>query len=406
MNNKYIISENHKTNQVENNIKNKDLIKKQNSFGKLYLTKRMNFSNYLLNKQLKNTNIKKSNSYHKNKMLPHINIIKNAKIDEKKSIPITYYQTFDIQMQDPNEKEKLIAELCSLQNDMYAQDEELNMLYTLYNKLQDNNLTNKIVIEKILCINDTSDNNNDDNNVDNNNDNSNNEVNSNIKNGKMSIKDKRINLLKLQIKNYDKNIEKQKIFLSETKKEKNITNFITMNKLINNKNKELEQLIIGSQKLQYCQKDMDTKYDFLNFSINKYKDNNYNLKLKIELNKKEKKINDQQIQIITKEIEDVHKKLDKLETELDSILQSKKEKKDKLDKLKTEYRKSGELQKEKEKIENDLNMYCSKIEESKKILEKNDTKINMIKKENNELKNDISIMKEENNILNEKGKQN
>ena len=218
MNNKYIISENHKTNQVENNIKNKDLKKKQNSFGKLYLTKRMNFSNYLLNKQLKNTNIKKSNSYHKNKMLPHINIIKNAKIDEKKSIPITYYQTFDIQMQDPNEKEKLIAELCSLQNDMYAQDEELNMLYTIYNKLQDNNLTNKIVIEKILCINDTSDNNNDDNNVDTNNDNSNNEVNSKIKHGKMSIKDKRINLLKLQIKNYDKNIEKQKIFLSETKK--------------------------------------------------------------------------------------------------------------------------------------------------------------------------------------------
>ena len=42
----------------------------------------------------------------------------------------------------------------------------------------------------------------------------------------------------------------------------NINNFININKLLDEKNRELESLVSGSQKLQYSQHEMEKKVDF------------------------------------------------------------------------------------------------------------------------------------------------
>lgn len=205
MNKKILISENKKSIKTESNYKAKKFNKKENSFGTLKYTKRITLSKFLLKKRInhakeKNNNKnllikKKSLSYSKREKFPLINI-KNKKTHEKKQELIISYYIMDIQFQEPNEKEKIIKNFLNLQDEINLQNEELNLLKDHCTKLQDINLTYKTIIEKIL-------------NIENNNTEENNDINS--KNGKKILKEKqRTKILKLQIENYDKKIEKKK----------------------------------------------------------------------------------------------------------------------------------------------------------------------------------------------------
>ena len=181
----------------------------------------------------------------------------------------------EIQNKEPNELEKIIEQLLKLKDDTEQINQEQYLLNNYIYKLEDNNLSYKTIIEKLLE--------NEDCNIDHNEN-----TGKYYKKIKNFPNEKKVSLLKLQIENYNKNIVKQNEVLIEEKNEKRIINFMNINKLINNKNKELEELILESNKLQNLYNDIYNKVDFLNYYIKKYKDNNFNLKIKIEMKKKNK----------------------------------------------------------------------------------------------------------------------
>ena len=401
MKSKYLTLKNQKIIKTEYQYKLKPFNKKPNNFGKIYFTKKIPLTKYLLQKKLKLTNNtkkiispKKSLSYSKKENFPLINFT-NIKKDEKKSALILSSNSMDMKAKEPIEKEKIIEQLLLIQDDMEELNQEFNLLNIHMNKLQDNNLSYKTIIEKLLGI-EVNENNND--NVENK------EINS--KNNKTTLKEKKIKLLKIEIDNYDKNIEKQNEILSEGKKEKKIINFININKLINNKNRELEDLIAESNKLQSLHIDMDKKVNFLNYHSKKYKDNIFKLKIKIEMNKKSIKYFEEKIENIQKEIKQSNEKIDILEKELTNIEQNitnKKEQKEKIDK---EYQENTELEKEKDQDYDELNKLDLRIIDLKKIVERNENKINSNKKHINNLENKIPTLKEQIYKLIEKEKQN
>ena len=153
MNNKYTINENQKSNKKESKIR--ILIKNPNSSGRLYVSKNMKISN-LLKQKIKFLNNNKKilpkekslASYQKRSNLPIINI-NNIDSCKKKLSTIKSFNTIET-LKDQGLKEKVIVELDNQQNDIDAQNQQLNNLQSLYSKLQDNNLTYKIVMEKIL----------------------------------------------------------------------------------------------------------------------------------------------------------------------------------------------------------------------------------------------------------------
>ena len=181
----------------------------------------------------------------------------------------------EIQNKEPNELEKIIEQLLKLKDDTEQINQEQYLLNNYIYKLEDNNLSYKTIIEKLLE--------NEDGNIDHNEN-----TGKYYKKIKNFPNEKKVSLLKLQIENYNKNIVKQNEVLIEEKNEKRIINFMNINKLVNNKNKELEELILESNKLQNLYNDIYNKVDFLNYYIKKYKDNNFNLKIKIEMKKKNK----------------------------------------------------------------------------------------------------------------------
>jgi len=309
---------------------------------------------------------------------------------------------FKIRSEDQIEKEKLITQIFRIEDEINEKNEELNEYRDFYHHLQENNLTFKAIIEKLLNIEENTQINNENNETNN----ENNKI-EEIKNkNKNKYTDKKIKRLKLQIINYDKDIEEKEKFLDKTKNTKKINNFIFINKLLNEKNRELETLVSKSKNYQYYQHDMEKKINFYFSSIKSYRENYTKLKDKLKINEKELILSEKDIEQSKQEIEDYYNKLYKLEEELKILENNNSKKKEEVDKIKEVYDTQKDLQKEKEIIEKDLENINNKVYNIKKIMEKNNRNIIRIKYENEELQNDISILKEENNIVNEKAKQN
>ena len=139
MKNKYLIRGNKRSIKTESNYKIKHN-KKQRNVEKIIYSKKITFEKYLLNKNIKisNNNKKKSNpkfSYNKRYNFPLITINNKIKRKEKKKDLIISYNIMDIQIQEQNEKEKIIEQLLCLKDDMQEQNLQLNLLKFYYNKL-------------------------------------------------------------------------------------------------------------------------------------------------------------------------------------------------------------------------------------------------------------------------------
>ena len=246
MDRKSFISENQKNNQFDSNLKFNKLKKRQFSIEKLAINtkinkKKVSILQFLFNKQDKALSTRKVHSrekdstfYTKANHLPPLNLntVKNS--PKKQLQTINYESAYEIPQPDINEKENVISQLLSEKNEKNKKKKELNDLRKKYKKLKDNNLTYKVKIEKILNIEDDGVEDDEMNN---------NDIYKEIK--KINKKDKGvINALKRQILDYDKSIEEKNKILEETKKEERINNFININKLINEKNRELESLVV------------------------------------------------------------------------------------------------------------------------------------------------------------------
>ena len=309
-----------------------------------------------------------------------------------------YSDMLSTKIENQTEKEIIISEIFKLQSEIYDKDEELKKYNKIYRKLEEHNMTFKVILERILNAGGEKENENQ--NIDN--DNNNNAIDENTKTNK--LRQRQISMLKLQVENYDKTIEEKEKILDETKKGKKINNFIIINSLINKKNKELENLITNSQKLQYSQHGIDKRIDFLISSIKKFKQYNSKLEQKLKINEKDDKYYKDEYEISIKEIENYNSKINKLENELKILEDQNLNKKQRLNEIIKVYEKDKDLEEEEEIINNNLDNINIKVESIKKMIEKNKTKINIIKVENQVFENDLNIYKQESDKINERFK--
>ena len=290
---------------------------------------------------------------------------------------------------DTVEKEKVLNQIILSKKDLDKINNDLKEYKKFYHQLQETNLTFKVIIERLLKINQL------DNSLDN--------IEYTISENKKL--EKKLSPFKKQLINYEKSIERQERILTETKKEKKINNFYEINNLLDEKNQELENLISQNKKLQMSK---HAKYEQINYYYNTIQDlrDNYT-KMDGHLKINEKKLNncDDEIYDLETEKEQIIKKLNGIIEESVNIDLSNEHKKKELNSIKKKYERQKNIEKNKEKDENELINILNKIENMKKIIEKNNNKINMINYDNDEMENDIYIMQAENDKLIDKYKQ-
>jgi chromosome segregation ATPase len=389
------ISENEKNMQTEPNEKIK-----YNSINKFIIRNKLEYKRPKKNKTFVK-NFSKNKESIANIKKSHFPFLKlnsknsNTSLTSKDS---WYSDMLSTKIENQTEKEIIISEIFKLQSEIYDKDEELKKYNKIYRKLEEHNMTFKVILERILNAGGEKENENQ--NIDN--DNNNNAIDENTKTNK--LRQRQISMLKLQVENYDKTIEEKEKILDETKKGKKINNFIIINSLINKKNKELENLITNSQKLQYSQHGIDKRIDFLISSIKKFKQYNSKLEQKLKINEKDDKYYKDEYEIGIKEIENYNSKISKLENELKILEDQNLNKKQRLNEIIKVYEKDKDLEEEEEIINNNLDNINIKVESIKKIIEKNKTKINIIKVENQVFENDLNIYKQESDKINERFK--
>ena len=290
---------------------------------------------------------------------------------------------------DTVEKEKLLNQLIISKKDLDKINNDLKEYKKFYHQLQETNLTFKVIIERLLKINQPE------NSLDN--------IEYTISEDKKL--EKKLSPFKKQLINYEKSIERQERILTETKKEKKINSFYEINNLLDEKNQELENLISQNKKLQMSK---HAKYEQINYYYNTIQDLRDNFtKMDGHLKINEKKINniDDDIYNLETEKETIIKKLNVIIEESVNIDLNNEHKKKELKSIKKKYERQKQIEKDKEKDDNDLINILNKIENMKKIIEKNNNKINMINYDNDEMENDTYIMQAENDKLIDKYKQ-
>ena len=293
------------------------------------------------------------------------------------------------QKEDYVEKERIILQLILTKNEMDKIDNDMKDYKNFYNKLKETNMTFKTIIEKILKIKEPE----------------NNEESSefeiiNI----LNKKDTKLNAFKKQIINYEKIIEKQEKKLTEVKKEKKTNDFYEKNNLIDDKNRELEDLVSKNKKLQMKKHGKDEDINYYFNEINDLKVSS--LKMQESIKSLEKNINniEKEIYNLQNEKYQIVKKFGSL-VENSLILETNTgQKKEELKSLTDEYERIKDIKGEKDKDETELLNIQNKIDAIKRIIDKNNNKMKMINYDNEQIENDLYIIQAETDRLNEKYK--
>ena len=291
--------------------------------------------------------------------------------------------------EDYVEKERIILQLILTKNEMDKIDNDMKDYKNFYNKLKETNMTFKTIIEKILKIKEPE----------------NNEESSefeiiNI----LNKKDTKLNAFKKQIINYEKIIEKQEKKLTEVKKEKKTNDFYEKNNLIDDKNRELEDLVSKNKKLQMKKHGKDEDINYYFNEINDLKASS--LKMQESIKSLEKNINniEKEIYNLQNEKYQIVKKFGSL-VENSLILETNTgQKKEELKSLTDEYERIKDIKGEKDKDETELLNIQNKIDAIKRIIDKNNNKMKMINYDNEQIENDLYIIQAETDRLNEKYK--
>ena len=282
------------------------------------------------------------------------------------------------------EKEKIINHILISEKEIDKINNELKQYQDFYNQLQETNLTFKAIIEKILSKQNQE------------------KYDDNITDIISYDKEYMLNAFKRQIEDYEKDIEKQNKILAETKNEKKINNFLEINKLLDEKNQELENLISKNKKLQISKKKKEEVINYYYHNIQDIKVNSIKIKDNIKLNEKNKENIEKQIDDLESEKEQIFKKLNTLVEESINVELESTRKKEELNSLTNKYNKYEKILKQKEKNETLMDNILNKINNIKKAIEKNSLKINRLNYDNDEMENDIYILQAESDKLNEK----
>ena len=389
--------------------------------------------------------------------LPPVNIQKNFNnlYSPKNEFNLGIKNSFNTPYSIPRDKEGLIVELYHMSDDMDVQNKELENLQIDYNNLISNNLAYKIIIEKILELDENGNDINGKNRIntlknkeksksENNFNNINaideneellplstmNTKSKNFKKNKMNntsyistIKNKKskyilknlnlndivnpstINVLSKQ--NTDLNrilIEKERNLIKIKKDEKN-KNFDEYISLLNEKNGQLEVLVNQSQKLQYQQYEIENQINIYTTKIKRITEENNSINDKLKINKNDLEILKKDIESLLRykeELKEKEIKLNEDEKQNKSNLKEKQKKENEIDNLLKDKQKYFD---EQEKIRIHIKDLQKQEDNIKKTIDKKNNTIKGIKKENEDLTKQIIYYEERRSKLLEKADQ-
>ena len=364
MENNYMKTEEYKTlqnNKTEVDYKN-NIYTLQNS---LYKNK-INYSKRLQTKNMATIN----KFFSRDRMLLEVpDSIKNNTIFKLKQKKNTQLETV--------EKEKLINQLILTKKETDKMNIDLKDYQDFYHQLQESNLTFKVIIERILKINDSE-------NIEDN-------INENKKIHDKK-KEKKLNAFKRQIIEYEKSIEKQEKILEVTKKGKKTNDFYEKNRLLKEVNHDLENLITKNNKLQISKHKKEEEINCYFNLINDLRVDYNKMQDLIKLNEKHQNKYKNDILNLVKEKYQIVKKSSSLVEESINLELDNEQKKDESEKVSGEYEKIKENIKEKEKDETETNNITNKIDNIKKVIQKNINKISILNYDIDEMENDINII--------------
>ena len=295
------------------------------------------------------------------------------------------------------DKEGLLMQILQSRNDVQLMENELYKLKKRRKKLEQKFLANKLIIEEILDIQDEHDMNKidtsfkflteninekmetdvdkEDNNKlynQNNKTESNTFYDNNINNNNNNFV---INCLKKQIINCEKNIKNKNEIMESKINNDRVNKFLDLNSLIEQKNKDLEQLVNKSQALQYIILDIETRIEYFVVKTKNYIDNTNKLNEKLKNNKIMLSKTEKVINSLCLEKEEIMKKIKKLEDaekDLNLIKSQKKEKKKNIDdELKTVenmIKEKNQDEKEFTDIDKQENIIKKNIDKNEKII--------------------------------------
>ena len=368
--------------------------------------------------------------------------------------------SFNIQHFEPKDKEGLIVELYHITNDMDIQNKEIENLTKDYNNLINNCLAYKIIIEKILGLDENgnyldeeenpynlknrekSKSENNFKNInsidekeeyrgDNNSHNSqnkksknyntsyitttnNNTYNTNNKKNKNKfMKDEfddkenqtKINVLLKQKNDLNKSlIHKTRYLIGIKNKDKN-KKFDEFLQILEQKNFELENLVNDSQQLQYEKYETESQITTYILKLKKVSDEIISTGEKIKINKKDLENNLKDIQNLTKCNEELKERETKLKEEIIQNKNNFKEKKEKENKIDNLLKEKSVYFSEKEKIELQIKDLQKQEDILKKSLDKKNLTIKQLTKENDDLSKQIKFYESKREKLLEKADQ-
>ena len=406
------------------------------------------------NKKTKDKKNKSQNKYHKTKLPPIFNSKKDQAFSTQRdnatnSFFSTSFSTANI---EPLDNDELFSEIHKVQKEIRNLNRELKNLQKEYNIIEESNLTNKYIIEKILNIQDYNNIDEKDNNNEKlteetkNNEKEEDEKDMTNKNKSKKNKNKKIKIqseeskkiiaLKKQLNLYDHTLQINNNKLEELKKKKKQIQYQQLINLLDGKNREISELVRKAEEFNNILIENDTKIKFYSLQAQQYNDDIIQIQHQMEyekgiitgnqtdiknfIEKKEnlnnkQKVLDEDLKQKEKKKEEMNEESKKLEKEIEDNKQINKEKEKNeifLQNFESEQRKYQNeinkidkkmklLKQQKETLIKDINNYESerpKLLEKSKIPKKNQEKMKLLQKDIDNLKDQIKKRNEENNV--------
>ena len=286
-------------------------------------------------------------------------------IKSNDNVDSTYMPSYNIKSSDPKDKDGLFLELVRDQKNMKALNKELKNIINGMKYLNKVNMSNYFILCKIMEL---RDNNNDEYKL---------KFNNNKSNEKIYFlleENKKINVLKKQIKLYDKTIQNNEMKIEELKNKEKQKRYQELINNIENKEIEINDLSQNIEELNYKLLENETKIKFFYLKSQQYNNDIIKIKNKINYDNHLFDENQEEINIFKTKKEKYKNNKKKLEEKIkikEKELKNLDSEEYKLDK---QIEDNNDLNKEKEKneiiLEKVRNTYLKLKNDNKKIVKK------------------------------------
>ncbi len=250
-------------------------------------------------KKAKDKKSKSQYKFHKSKLPPIYSSKKDQVFSTQRENTINsiFTASYNTANMDPLDNDKLFSEIHKVQKEIKILNRELKYLQKDYNIIEESNLTNKYIIEKILNIQDYNNINENDNKEEESKDNNKEEDDKNMNNKNMNKKNKnkkmknqceesnKILTLKKQINLYDQTFQSNYNKLEALKKKKKQIQYQKLINLLDEKKREISELMKKAEELNNILIENDTKIKFYSLQAQQYNDDIIQIQRQMEYEK-------------------------------------------------------------------------------------------------------------------------